>query len=398
MRMIRFNSIGGASGNMILGALAGLGLDLDELNRQLQSLLPEENYSITITPAEQYHFAGIHADVEIRTEPHHHRHLADIETIINNSSLPDTVKTNAVKVFNRLAEAEAKVHGTTPDHIHFHEVGAIDSIVDIVGCCLALHMLNVEKVGVGSLPLGCGTVQCAHGVLPVPVPATVELLRGMAVCQTDEPFELVTPTGAALLSCWQSDLPANGKVLASAYGFGTRKLNSRPNMLRAILLESGDSQGDECHDRCMVMECNIDDCPPEIVGSLFDRLFKAGALEVFSQPVLMKKQRHGMLLTVICLPELMAALEEIIFSETTTFGIRSHQVERSKLSRRMVTVVTPYGKISLKAGFRDHKLYSLSPEHDDCVAAAALHDVTVKEVYTAATIAGRELKLPFLND
>ncbi len=398
MRMIQFTSIGGASGDMILGALLGLGVDLDELNRQLQALLPEEKYRVTLTPAEQHHIAGVRADVEIRTEPHHHRHLSDIRNIISGSTLPAVVKAEAIRVFTRLAEAEAKVHGTMPEHIHFHEVGAIDSIVDVTGCCLALHMLNVDAGGVGALPLGCGTIQCAHGVLPIPVPATVELLKGMEVCQTDEPFELVTPTGAALLSCWKGNAAAHGRILASSCSFGKRTLNHRPNMLRAVLLEDGTPTEDEQHDRCLVMDCNIDDSTPELIGSLFDRLFKAGALEVFTQPVLMKKQRHGMLLTVICPPELAATLEELIFSETTTFGIRSHLVERSKLSRRMIEVETPYGKIALKAGYRNHKLYSLSPEYDDCVAAATVADVTVKEVYAAAMTAGREADLPFLND
>ena len=397
MRTIQFNSIGGASGDMILGALIGLGLDLDALNTQLQSLLPEETYRITLEKTEQHHLSGVRASVEIRSEPHHHRHLADIRAIIDGSTLPDPVKAETMRVFTRLAEAEANVHGTTPEHIHFHEVGAIDSIVDITGCCLARHLLGIDRIAVGPLPLGCVTVQCAHGILPIPVPATVELLRGMEVCQTDEPFELVTPTGAALLRCWHSADPVRGTVVASSYSFGHRTLNGRPNLLRATLLESCGTATDNGEtDRCTVLECNLDDCTAEIVGGLFNRLLAGGALEVFTQPVLMKKQRQGILLTVIAATEQADALKELIFSESTTFGIRAYTVERSKLSRTFITAETPYGKIRLKVGYRGKKPYSLSPEYEDCAAAAAEHHVPVKDAYAAALAAGRTTEMPFL--
>lgn len=399
MKSIQFNSIGGASGDMILGALIGLGADPGQLNSVLASLMPDEHYSIQVSPCVENSISGLRATVEIADtthhhhahahdtgihhhhHPHQHRNLPEIKSIILRSSLPDKVKDMSIEVFTRLARAEAQVHATTIDQIHFHEVGAVDSIVDITGCCLALHMLGVESVGVGPLPLGCGSVECQHGILPVPAPATAILLQNMDTVQTDEPFELVTPTGAALLSTWkQPSIPA-GKIIASANSFGQRELHKRPNLLRAILFDKQPEPGIETR---TVIECNIDDCQPQLLGSLFDRLLQAGACEVFTIPALMKKQRQGTLLSVISPLELVTTLEDIIFSETTTIGLRRYEVTRRVLPRRQCTVNTPYGHINVKIASLNGQDITFSPEYDDCRRAAELHKIPVRKVCAAA--------------
>ena len=404
MRAIFFNSVGGASGDMILGALIGLGVDPEELSRELASLVPEELFAITAEPFLDYGLQGLQARVDIHEHRdhghdhahgpdvaphHHHRHahrgLTEITAMIEGSSLPGKVKEMSLQVFRRLAEAEAKVHGTTPELIHFHEVGAVDSIIDIVGCCYGLHQLGVTAVGCGPLPLGCGTTTCMHGVIPVPVPATLELIRGMKVVHTGEPFELVTPTGAALLSTWCGEFPSGGRVVNASYSFGQRRLTARPNVIRAELYEWIPAA--EETDCCTVLECNIDDCSPEIMAAAFDRLLEAGALDVFTQPVQMKKQRQGLLLTVICDDDRAAALETLIFRETTTFGIRRRHSERVKLDRRLVEVATAYGSIRIKVGKRGGEDITFSPEYEDCAAAAVKASVAVREVFRAAMAA-----------
>ncbi len=439
MKTIQFSSIGGASGDMILGALIGLGVDLEILNSQLSKLLPDEHYHIIADPVNIDGITGIRAKVVIghhhhhdhehhehehhehhelkhehehehhehhelkhehehehKHEHHHHDHhehrgLIEITNIINSSDLPEAVKDMALKVFTRLAEAEAEVHGTTPEKIHFHEVGAIDSIVDIVGCCLALNMLGIDKVGLGALPVGCGTVKCQHGILPVPAPATVKLLRGMEIIQTDEPFEMVTPTGAVLLSTWKNKI-SGGTMLASANSFGHRKLNHRANLLRAVMYDETGNKNEAEGDSCTVLECNLDDCTPEIIGGVYDLLFEAGALEVFSQPVHMKKNRQGILLTVICDNAKVTEMEELIFRETSTFGIRRHRSERRKLSREIITIDSEYGRISVKIGSLSGKIITVSPEYEDCKQRAAELNIPVKDVYAAAIAASRTIQ------
>ncbi|MBN2302500.1 MAG: nickel pincer cofactor biosynthesis protein LarC, partial [Lentisphaerae bacterium] len=306
MRSIRFDSVGGASGDMILATLIDLGADPSMLSNQLASLHVDK-FSIN---AERYisdSFSGTRVTVNV---PHKHdyfeRHLSDIVALIDNSNLSQRVKTSSKAVFELLAAAEAKAHNTTPDRIHFHEVGAMDSIVDIVASCSALELLNVDVIHVGPLPLGCGTITCAHGVLPIPVPATAEILAGSPVVQTDEPFELVTPTGAALLTAWrrqyaddENDRPTT--IVRTGAGFGHHKLKSRPNMLRGILMES--CPNNTLFDYCTVLECNIDDTVPELLGTLAAKLLKNGALDTFTTAVQMKKQRPGILFTVLCMPQ-----------------------------------------------------------------------------------------------
>lgn len=395
MKILRFDSVGGASGDMILASLIGLGIDVQALREQLASL-PIEQFEIREKPFSDHNLKGTQVTVDVpNSDRLTERNLNDIRGIINKSGLSDQVKAMSVRVFERLAKVEARVHNTSPEKIHFHEVGAMDSIVDIVASCAALEMFEVDGVAVGPLPLGHGTIQCEHGIIPVPVPATLELLKGHPVVETDEPFELVTPTGAAILMEWKKKGPSDhrtiglsdGKsvVVATANGFGHRKLNDRANMLRATIMKTVDKDSVSA-DECLVLECNLDDTIPELLGSLSQKLIEKGALDVFMTPVQMKKQRPGTLLTVLCRPQDRELFLDIIFSESTTFGIREHMTQRTFLERRHVEVETPYGKIRVKTGSWKGKDITRAPEHDDCVRCAKARNVPVRTVYEAALI------------
>lgn len=386
MNLLRFDSVGGASGDMLLAALIDLGIDRSELLAGLRTL-GVEDFDIearTLTPGGP---EGKQVTVKIADAEHPHRGLSDIREIIDSSKLASPVKEMSIRVFERLAAAEAAVHGTSPEEVHFHEVGAMDAIVDITGCCLAISLLKIDAVAVGPLPLGTGSAQCAHGVMPLPAPATVELLKGHRVTGTDEPYELVTPTGAALLTTWSRMLPPSGLesgciMKRTGTGIGHRTLNNRPNILRAILL--GTAGSDDATGYCSVIECNIDDTNPELLGSLAGSLMDSGAIDVYTTPVQMKKQRPGTLLTVLSRPEDRERFMQMIFEETTTFGTREHLVRRTMLARRHETVDTPYGQVRIKVGSRNGIDITRSPEHSDCVQCAARHNVPVRTVYEAA--------------
>ncbi len=381
---------------MILGALIGLGVSVEELNEELKSLQIDP-FEIVIDEIVEQGMSGVRAKVVLHEHHHHHdhehghhhgRHLSTILKQINASELPELVKKSASLVFQRIGEAEAAIHGVDIEKIHFHEVGAMDSIVDIVGCCLALHKLGVDAVSIRSLPQGHGTIECAHGTYPNPAPATLRLLEGFPVQELDEPFELVTPTGAALISTWRTaEVPATGsRATQTAYSFGHRKLDRRPNLLRATLYEETE---DTTADECLVLECNLDDTTPELVGCLFDQLLEAGALDVFTTPVFMKKQRQGILLTVLCLPPDRERMINLIFHESTTFGVREHLSRRTVLERSFKEVETPYGPVRIKIGTRNGKVVTASPEIEDCRNLAKNKGVAVRAVYEA-TIKGRE--------
>ena len=402
MRILQFNSVGGASGDMILGALVDLGADLDAIRAALTAL-PLEEFSLTTEAASHSGLYGtrltVHAPESTGHSHHHHnhdhghhhhhaphRHYSDIVTMLESSDLPENIVIKALEVFRCIAEAEASVHNTTPEKIHFHEVGALDSIVDIVGCTIALEQLQVDAVAIDSLPVGTGTTTCAHGTMPLPVPATAEILSGFPIVQTDEPFELVTPTGAALLRTWSTmrQPPAGAMIRQTAHGFGQRELEHRPNLLRAILLETDESPHASS---CVMLETCIDDTSPELIGTLTDDLLAAGALDVFTSPVFMKKQRQAVLLSTLCTESTRAALEDMIFEGSTTFGIRHYPVNRTILDRRHETVDTAFGEIRIKIGSRNGKDLTASPEFEDCRTAAAAHNISIRRVYEAARTA-----------
>lgn len=391
MKILRFDSMGGASGDMILASLVELGASLDTIRSHLKSL-PVEDFEITSTITVDGSIRGTHLDVKCHEHNHHCRNLGDIAGMISAAELPDAAKKSAITVFQRLADAEAEVHGTTPDKIHFHEIGALDSIVDIVASCLAVDLLGADRVTFGPLPVGRGTVKTDHGVMPLPVPAVARLLKGYPVSQTEEPFEMVTPTGAALLTTWASNprsgsenVPHNAPmtILGTGYGIGTRRLKGRPNAIRAMLMETA-IETRATSDECLVLECNIDDTIPELIGSLTQRLMTAGALDVFTTAIQMKKQRPGTLLTVLCRPVQKRELLDLIFKESSTFGVREHLTTRTILERRHIDIDTPYGKVRVKVGTRGGHDITWSPEHDDCARCADEKNVPVRAVYESA--------------
>lgn len=388
MKIIRFDSVGGASGDMILGALIGLGVDIEELNNELKNLLPDE-FLIKSRPWQSHGINdGIQAEVEIYEHKHHQhshgRNFNDIKTLIEDSDLVPEVKAMSLKVFGGLAEAEGKVHNKPAGEVHFHEVGAVDSIVDIVGCCLAFHKLGAEAISVSPLPTGTGTFKCQHGTYPLPAPATLEMLKlGLQSAPTDEPFELLTPTGAALLAIWpKGEIPANAAILESANSFGHRELNKRPNLLRASLYESVETHAGKC--TLTILESNIDDSTPELIGYVFNKLLDAGALDVWTQPISMKKQRPGVLLSVLCKQNMKAELLELILTETTSFGVREYEVTRHCMQYRFEEKETPYGKVRIKIASFKGKDLTRSPEFEDCAKLAAKHNVPLKIIMQKA--------------
>lgn len=396
MKILQFDSIGGASGDMILASLLDLGVNRRALLDALTSLRTGA-FDVRARRVVENGLRGIQVRVTVpehgRRAHHLHRTFKDIRSLIRRSRLPEPVKDMSIRVFRRLAEAEAAVHNTVPNRIAFHEVGAVDSIADVVGSCLALHTLDVRGVVVGLLPMSYGTVKSAHGILPVPAPATVELLKGHPIVQTAEPFELVTPTGAALLMTWKTleAPPPGSRILKAGYGFGHRDLQSRPNLLRAFLLDI--PQLPNADELCLVMECNLDDMTPQMLGYLMQRLLDAGALDAFITPVQMKKQRLGALVTVLCRPGDRNALLDMLFSESTTFGVREHLTSRTVLERRRIWVRTPFGRVRVKLGRREGKLLAAGPEYEDCVKRAQACGVPLRRVYESALAAiGRKTR------
>lgn len=385
MKQLRIDSVGGASGDMLLGALIDLGVDVDALTGPLNTL-PVEPFSIVTESVDEHGLHGTRVHVEC-DEGKVHRHLSDITAMLKASRIPAPAVAMATRVFGRLADAEATVHNTTPEQIHFHEVGALDSIIDIAGACLGLHLLDITSVDVAPLPVGQGSTTCAHGVLPLPVPATLELLKTHEMVRTDEPFELVTPTGAALLTTWKAEAPPRQALtpLRIGHGFGHRALKGRVNVIRATLLEAG--AVDPHEDTCLVLETNLDDMSPELTGALCSRLLEAGALDVFTTAVQMKKQRPGVLLTVLAQPQDRERLIDLIFRESTTFGVRERVERRTVLARRLEPVETPYGTVRMKIGTWQGEDITASPEFEDCRACADAHGVPLRDVIRAASVA-----------
>ncbi|MCP4591102.1 MAG: nickel pincer cofactor biosynthesis protein LarC [bacterium] len=382
MTLAYFDCFSGASGDMILGALIDAGLSVDVLRARLAGL-PLDGYALSAEKITKQGFAATQATVELDGKAAPHRHLADIVAIINAGGLPGAVRDQAVAIFEHLAAAEARAHGSSIDRVHFHEVGAVDAIVDVVGAVAGLHELGVTRVVCSPIPTGSGTVRCAHGVMPVPAPGTAALLEGIPLLPTDEPGELTTPTGAAILTTLAQDfgpIPAM-TIERTGYGAGRRDGCNRPNLLRIFL---GGASADGATDEVRVLECNLDDVPAETVGYCVQKLLDAGALDAYVVPITMKKSRPGVILSVLARPEDEARLGEIVFRETTTLGIRSNAARRMKLDRRHDTVETPFGPLRVKVGTRAGVTYTACPEHEDCRQAAEAHGVPLKTVVQAA--------------
>jgi len=380
-----FDCFAGISGDMTLGALLDLGVPFDWLKDQLKSI-PLSNFDLARTTV---HRSGIHAtlvDVQAADDKSH-RDFSQIRSMIENSPLADSVKSASLQVFQKLAHAEAHIHSCSLDQVHFHEVGGIDAIVDIVGTVLGLEYLGIKKITASPLPLGKGFVDCRHGKLPVPAPATLAILKGVPVYGTNIPNELVTPTGAAIVATAAQGFGAMPDMIVQAvgYGAGQRDLSDRPNLLR-IITGSPSHPGTESsdvllEDQVEIIETNIDDMNPELFGHLMGRLFEDGALDVCWIPVYMKKNRPGTMLQVLCKIESRNTLIHRILSETTSIGIRYYGVRRCLLQRESVEVTTSYGVLAAKRVKDAQGNFRIVPEYEACRKIALEHNIPLRNVY-----------------
>jgi pyridinium-3,5-bisthiocarboxylic acid mononucleotide nickel chelatase len=387
-KVLYFDCFSGASGDMVLGALIDLGVPLDGLRSALGGLVPAD-CQLTATRVSRSGISAIQFGVTEGDHVHEpggharHRGLGEILAMIARANLPDRVRQRAGELFERLGRVEAGIHQVPIERIHFHEIGALDSIVDIVGSVWAIDSLGVDRIVSSPLNTGSGTVQTDHGRLPVPAPATLRLLEGVPAYATDVQGELVTPTGALLVAGHAVSYGPLPRMIVrqSGYGAGQRDVPGQPNVLRVVLGEDAGSTG---QDRVLVVECNIDDMNPQFLGSLPDRLRQAGALDVFYSPVQMKKNRPGTLVTVLAPPDRRDAVLDLLFRETTTIGVRYHEAERECLTREWVTVTTGFGPVRIKVARRGAVVMNAAPEYDDCAALADAERVAVREVHAAA--------------
>ncbi|MBN1917079.1 MAG: nickel pincer cofactor biosynthesis protein LarC [Verrucomicrobia bacterium] len=390
MRVAHFDCFSGISGDMVLGAFVDAGLPASTLRRELKKL-PLAGYTIGVEKVSRNHMSGTQVRIRVaKSAKQPHRHLGHIVELINGSGLLERVKADATGIFTRLGEAEAAVHGVSIEKVHFHEVGAVDSILDIVGAAVAIEQLGIERVTSSPLALGSGTVKIAHGEIPVPVPATMKLLQGVPVYQSGIMQEMVTPTGAAIVTHYASSfagVPAM-TVRSVGYGAGTRTIEGRPNLLRVVI---GDAEETALAEAMDVIETNIDDMTPELLGAAFERLFEAGALDAYITPLVMKKNRPGHLVTVLCDPAKTAALIELMLTETTTFGVRTYHTQKHCLARESKTVKTAYGPVDVKVGLLGGRPVKAAPEYESCRKAAKAKSIPLRTVFAAAEAAAQSL-------
>ena len=381
MRIAYFDCISGASGDMILGALVDAGLPVKTLRERLSALKLGNEFELQAQKVNKNGFSATKVDVIVKSETHHHgRHLAEIEAIIHSSQLPESMKEKSIGMFRRLAGVEAGIHDVPVESVHLHEVGGVDTIVDVTGALVGLEALGVGDVYGSSLPLGRGFIKGAHGNIPLPAPATVALLKGVPIRGSDIEMELVTPTGALILStvCKAFGPIPPMTLTGLGYGAGGRDLPI-PNVLRLLIGEQGNGV-----EGLMLLETNVDDNSAEINGYVMEKLFAAGALDVFFTPIQMKKNRLATMLSVLCNTNEMERLETILFRETSTLGVRRQSVERRCLERRSETVETPYGPIRVKVAILPDGTAKRAPEYEDCKRAAETHDVPLRVVYDLA--------------
>lgn len=378
MNIIYFDCYAGISGDMTVGALLDLGVPLEHLQAELAKLdLPPDSYALSASRTERRHVSGLRFDVAVH-DHHTHRHYAGIDAMIAASGLSDQVKERARAIFRRLAEAEALVHGVAMEEVHFHEVGAVDSIVDIVATAICLEYLAVKAVYAAALPLGGGFVETAHGRLPVPAPATAELLKGLAVHGQCGEGERVTPTGAAILAALATSSGTRPAMTLSRVGSGAggKDFSDCPNILRAFLgrQQSGEAQ------QVIVAETNIDDSTPEVLGYVMERLLEAGALDVFFTPVQMKKNRPATLLSFLCRPDQLETLSSLVLTETSAIGLRHYPVSRVTLERRIEQRETCFGPLRFKLVYDQGTLLRTSPEYEECRRVARQRGIPLQEV------------------
>ena len=418
MKILYYDCFSGISGDMNLGAMIDLGVNEVDLQRELKKIHLHNEFELEVQPDERKgitgtkvtvrllhdsddhhhsheHYATEHSHThnhlkhhETRdqqqqednpNQSHHHRNLHDIEAMIFNSDLNCTVKELSLKMFMELAKAEAKIHGKAIDEVHFHEVGAVDSIVDIVGAAICYDILKVDKVIFSPITVGSGFVDCAHGKFPVPAPATAEILRGIPIVSGEIQKEMTTPTGAAIAKVLGEEFTSdkNFTITKVGYGIGHRD-NVIPNVLRVFLGETAIVS----REKAKIIECNIDDMNPELYQYIMNKLLEKGAMDVYLTPITMKKNRPAMKLSVLCKHALLDDLTRILFEETTTLGIRSYDVDKAMMVREIVTMDSPYGPIRIKLALLDGKVVKWKPEYEDCKMIAKKHDIPIHEIYS----------------
>ncbi len=385
MRTLYFDCFAGASGDMILGALVAVGANANALRTQL-ALLGVEGFEVEFEQVSRSGIAATFARVKTRDE-HEHRHLSDILKIINDSQLSESIKERAAGIFGRLAEAEAQVHNQSVEDVHFHEVGALDAIVDVVGAAICFDLLAIDHFTCSPLHVGSGMVEMEHGRFPVPPPAVVELLRNASVYATDIKGELVTPTGAAIITsvCKEFGPLPRMELEKSGYGAGSRQYERFPNVLRVLIGE--EQSNDALSERLWMIETNVDDMSPQIFSHVMERAFELGALDCYFTPVHMKRNRPAVLLSILCRGAERESLSRMLFVETTTLGVRSYEVHRRALERRIVRVQTQYGPIDVKVARLNGNVTNEMPEYEQCRTAALNANVPLRVVEEAARVA-----------
>jgi uncharacterized protein (TIGR00299 family) protein len=385
-RIAYFDCFSGISGDMVLGALVDAGADLRAIEGALRKL-GLEGWSISAERVKRGAIFATHVNIA-SSEGHHHRGLSVISGRIDKAGLAPRAAERAGRIFTRLAEAEAKVHNVPVEEVHFHEVGAVDSIVDIVGAAVGFELLRIDEFACSALDVGAGQVKTAHGLLPVPAPATAELLRGAPMYTSGIARELVTPTGAAIattLSSRYAQIPEM-TLRAVGYGAGSADFPEKANVLRLLIGENATGEAGEHWDAPVsVIETNLDDMSPQIYGYFVEKALAAGALDVFSTAVQMKKNRPGVLLTLLCESADTAKMMDLVFRETTTIGVRTYDVRRKVLDREIVSVETQFGEVRMKISRMNGSVLNATPEYDDCQRLAAEKGIPLKQVISAAS-------------
>ncbi len=382
MKIAYFDCFAGASGDMILGALLDAGLTIERLREEI-SKLQLSHYELDVEKVVKKGIGGSQAHVTIDQDHHHHhhRHLSHIKDIIENSDLDAPIKEKSTEIFVRLAEAEARVHRSSVESVHFHEVGAMDAIIDVVGGVIGLTALGIDKVFCSPLHVGSGTIECAHGTLPVPAPATAELIKGKPVYSTGIKGELLTPTGAAILTTLSSGFGPMPAMTVGHIGYGAGTADPGiPNLLRVAIGEARDDTGDYDVEQTVLIETNIDDMNPQLYDYLIGLLLNEGALDVFLTPVQMKKNRPGTLLSVICLPHAVGKFSDILMQETTTIGLRWRVENRIKARRLIKEIDTIHGPIHIKLAQNNGQIINLTPEYEDCKRVALEKNIPLKNI------------------
>ncbi|HPE77733.1 MAG TPA: nickel pincer cofactor biosynthesis protein LarC [Draconibacterium sp.] len=384
MKILYYDCFAGISGDMNLGALIDLGVDSNYLKTELEKL-NIEGFHLEIKKDQRRGISGTKADVIIENQENEkHRHLRHVEEIVNGSSLPDHVKINALKIFDLIAVAEAKIHNISKERVHFHEVGALDSIADIVGAAICLDYLKVDKVMSSSIQLGGGMVKCAHGIMPVPAPATAEIVMNVPVKTGLVSHEATTPTGAAILVATVDEFTdkMDFQITKTGYGIGNRD-SDVPNVLRVYLCEDSTGLKDVNSEESVVLESNIDDMNPEHYDFLLEKLFQTGASDAWISPVIMKKSRPAVTLSVLCKNELADKMKEVVFINSTSIGIREYKVKKNMLRREESEIETIYGTVKIKQSFFNGKMVRSKPEYEDCKKLAEKHKTTISEIEKA---------------